>query len=347
MRAVLLALLLAAAPVRAFDVTLDGRAEQGRLVRGFAPPGSTVTFGERAVPVTSTGDFLLGIDRDAPAAVELIVTASDGAKETRTITVTPRTWKIDKVDGVPQKLVTPDPETAALIAADNKLLRAARAQLELTPFYQTGLIRPAEGRISGVFGSQRVLNGTPGAFHAGLDIAGPIGTPVRAAADGVVALQRSMVMSGNTVLLNHGFGLQTTYIHMSKINVADGQRVKQGDVIGEIGMTGRANGPHLHFSVNWFNTCLDPETVLAVLPPAPVPLIILPDSQVSLAGQSIPLSKLEDALREMEKRRGPLSVSLESTSRDVGFPAFEAAMKVLLKTGTKFGFLGNEQALNP
>jgi murein DD-endopeptidase MepM/ murein hydrolase activator NlpD len=261
-----LAALCLATPAFAFDVTVAGRLEQGGLIMGSAPPGSTVTFNERTVPVTGSGAFILGIDRDAPASAALVVTASDGTKETRVITVRPRDWKIERVDGVPQKLVTPDPETAALIAADNKLLRAARAQLELTPFYETGLIRPAEGRISGVFGSQRILNGTPGAFHAGLDIAGPIGTPVRAAADGVVSLQRNMVMSGNTVLLNHGYGLQTTYIHMNKINVTDGQRVKQGDAIGEIGMTGRANGPHLHFSVNWFNTRLDPETVLAVLP---------------------------------------------------------------------------------
>jgi len=266
MRRILAAwLLLMATPAWA-DVTLEGRIEQGGLVVGAVAPGATVVFGDRTVPVASDGRFLLGIDRDAPPDAALIVT-TNGVREVKRLTVAPRDWKIEKVDGVPQKLVTPDPETLKQILAENKLMQAARAKLELTPYFQSGLIQPAQGRISGVFGSQRILNGTPGSFHAGLDIAAPIGTPVRAAADGVVALKHDMmVMTGNTVVLNHGYGLQTVYIHMNKINVADGQQVKQGDVIGEIGMTGRASGPHLHFGVTWFDTRLDPQTVLAVLP---------------------------------------------------------------------------------
>lgn len=267
-RPALLLAFLAAMPVLAADLTLDGRIEQGGLVIGKVLPGSQVMIGTRAVPVTPGGKFLFGLDRDAAATVDVDIIAPDGGRETRTLKVVPRQWKIEKVDGVPQKLVTPDPETEARIAEDNKLMRAARAQIELTPFYESGLVRPAQGRVSGVFGSQRVLNGTPRAFHAGLDIAGSIGTPVHAAADGIVALQKeNMVMTGDTVVLNHGYGLQTTYIHMSKILVTDGERVKQGDVIGEIGMTGRASGPHLHFGVTWFDTRLDPEAVLEVLPP--------------------------------------------------------------------------------
>ncbi len=256
-------------PAFALDISLAGRIEQGGLIVGSVPPGARVIFGERDVPVTEKGRFLLGLDRDAPATGELVVIAPDGTRETRRFVIAPRAWKIEKVDGVPQALVTPDPETLARIIAENKLMIAARAQLELVPYFETGLIRPAEGRISGVFGSQRILNGTAGSPHAGLDIAGPAGTPVRAAADGVVALRKEMmIMTGNTVVLNHGYGLETVYIHMSAINVGDGQRVKQGDVIGLIGMTGRANGPHLHFGVTWFDKRLDPETVMAVLPPA-------------------------------------------------------------------------------
>jgi murein DD-endopeptidase MepM/ murein hydrolase activator NlpD len=262
----LLTLILFTHPAFA-EVLLDGRIEQGGLLIGTAAPGAKVTFGERSVPVTQSGRFLVGIDRDAPAEGELVVTAPDGTREIKRFTIAPRAWKIEQVDGVPQKLVTPDPETLAQILAENKLMQAARAQIELAPYFESGLIRPAEGRISGVFGSQRVLNGEPRAFHAGLDIAAPTGTPVRAAADGVVALRREMmVMTGNTVVLNHGYGLQTVYIHMDKLHVADGQRVKQGEVIGAIGMTGRASGPHLHFGVTWFDTRLDPEAVLAVLP---------------------------------------------------------------------------------
>jgi murein DD-endopeptidase MepM/ murein hydrolase activator NlpD len=181
--------------------------------------------------------------------------------------VAPRRWRVERVDGLAQKLVTPDPETAARIAADNKLMAAARARTETNPFFETGFIRPAEGRVSGVFGSQRILNGVPRAPHLGLDIAGPVGTPVRAAADGIVSLAKAdMVLTGQSVVIEHGHGLDTVYIHMNAIRVVDGARVKQGDVIGEIGQSGRANGPHLHFGVTWFDTRLDPETVLAVMP---------------------------------------------------------------------------------
>jgi murein DD-endopeptidase MepM/ murein hydrolase activator NlpD len=265
-RALLAAFLFAAAPAFALDIT--GRLEQGGIAIGKVLPGSKIVVGTRDVPVTPGGKFFVGLERDAPATMEIEIVAPDGSRESHTLNIKPRQWKIEKVNGVPQQLVTPDPETEAKIAEDNKLMRAARAQMELTTFYESGLIRPAEGRISGMFGSQRVLNGTPRAFHAGLDIAGPVGTPVRAAADGMVALQKeNMVLTGDTVVLNHGYGLQTTYIHMSKILVKDGERVRQGDVIGEIGMTGRANGPHLHFGVTWFDVRLDPEVVLDALPP--------------------------------------------------------------------------------
>lgn len=251
MRRLFLALVFLAQPLAA-QTTLEGRVEQGGLLIGTAPPGASVTFGERRVPVTDGGRFLLGIDRDAPAEGALTIVGRDGAREVKRFAIAPRAWRLERVDGVPQKLVTPDPETLKQILAENKLMQAARQKLETVPYFESGLIRPAEGRISGVFGSQRILNGTP----------------VRAAADGIVALRHEMmVMTGNTVVLNHGYGLQTVYIHMSKLHVADGQRVKQGDVIGEIGMTGRASGPHLHFGVTWFDTRLDPETVLAILPP--------------------------------------------------------------------------------
>ena len=261
--------VLLSQPAWAFDVTLIGRLEQGGIITGTAPVGASITYNGHTVPTNERGAFVFGIDRDAPPAAVLKVTYAKGAVETRELQISKRDWKIDRVDGVPQKLVTPDPETAAKIIAENKIMAEARNTLELTPFYETGFMRPVEGgRISGVFGSQRILNGTPGSPHSGLDFAGPIGTPIRAAADGVVTLQRpDMIMTGNTVVLNHGYGLETVYIHMSKILVTQGQRVKQGDVIGEIGMTGRANGPHLHFGVTWFNTRLDPETVLATLPP--------------------------------------------------------------------------------
>ncbi len=268
MRTILIAALLFATPALALDVVIDGKLEQGGLVVGTAPPGSSVTVGERRVPVSADGIFFVGLARDAAATLDLKIDTPAGQSAVWTIAVAPRDWQIDRVDGVPQNLVTPDPATEALIAADSKLLRAARARFETQAYYRTGFIRPATGRISGVFGSQRILNGEPRNVHAGLDVAAPTGTPIKAAADGVVTLANpGMVLSGGTVLINHGYGLQTSYIHMSRIDVRDGQVVKQGDVIGAIGATGRATGPHLHFSVLWFDTSLDPETILALMPP--------------------------------------------------------------------------------
>ena len=262
----ILLMALSAAPAAA-EVKLTGKIEQGGLAIGQAAPGAKVTLDGRTIATTSDGEFVLGFDRDAPAGATLMVTPPTGAAETQKLNVAKRAWQIENVKGLPQGLVTPDPKTEALIAADNKLMKAARARTEAQPFYHVGFIVPAEGRISGVFGSQRILNGTPRAPHMGLDIAAPIGTPIHAAADGIVSLAKAdMVLTGRTVVIEHGFGLDTVYIHMNAIKVKDGQHVKQGDVIGEIGQSGRANGPHLHFSVTWFDTRLDPQTVLAVLP---------------------------------------------------------------------------------
>jgi len=270
MRAAAALLLLLGAAADAAAVEITGRLEQGGLAVGLAPPGARVALDGRALALTAAGEFVVGFDRDAPPAAELAVTWPDGRRETRTLRIAPRAWPIERVEGLPQNLVTPDAATQARIAADNALLAAARRRTEAEPFFKTGFAWPAEGRISGVFGSQRILNGVPRAPHLGLDIAAPVGTPVRAAADGVVSLAKpDMVLTGQSVVIEHGFGLDTVYIHMNDIRVRPGQRVRQGDVIGAIGQSGRASGPHLHFGVTWFETRLDPETVLAVLPPRP------------------------------------------------------------------------------
>ena len=171
------------------------------------------------------------------------------------------------MDGLPPSTVTPDPVTAELIRQQGSLIVAARNRTESLPFFETGFMQPAEGRISGVFGSQRILNGQARSPHSGLDIAAPTGTLVRATADGVVSLVHDgMVLTGKTVMIDHGFGLDSVYIHMSEITVESGQAVRQGDVIGAIGMTGRTNGPHLHFGISWYGAKLDPQTVMAALP---------------------------------------------------------------------------------
>ena len=259
--------LCAAAPVLAAETTFGGRLEQGGLLVGTAPANAVIMLDKRKVQVSADGRFIAGFDRDAPASATLTITKLGEAPEVHTLAIAKRKWEIERVNGVPQELVTPDPEMEARIAAEQKLLNQARAKFDGRPWFESGFIRPVDGRKSGSFGSQRVLNGTPRAPHAGWDIAAPIGAKVHAAADGVVSLSKEMlVMTGDTVMINHGLGLQTMYIHMNKILVADGQQVKQGDVIGEVGMTGRANGPHLHFAANWFSARLDPETLLAALP---------------------------------------------------------------------------------
>ena len=301
------AAMMMATPALALDVTLGGRMEQAGLVTGTAPPGSKIAFAGHAVPVTVDGKFLLGIDRDAPAKVDLVITGPDGTRDVRHLTVAKRDWIIDRVDGVPQQLVTPDPELAAKIALENGYWAVARKKLELTPFFETGFIRPAEGRISGVFGGQRILNGSPRAPHTGLDIAAPTGTPVHAAADGVVSMEKEMlIMTGDTVMINHGYGLQTFYIHMSKLYVTEGQKVKQGDIIGEIGMTGRATGPHLHFGATWFDQRLDPETVLAVLPVAQtnaeIPIQLFANGTVSIGGKTVANAMVAAELQRLASR---------------------------------------------
>ncbi len=264
----LLLLLFSSSSAFAFDVTVNGRLEQGGVVIGKAPAGSTVQFRKHNVPVAEDGRFILGLDRDAPAVAEIII-RSGKEIETRTIGISKRAWDQERIDELPQNLVTPDPKTAKQIAEDSELLRKARARLEKQAFYASGFIRPAAGPISAKFGNSRVLNGEPTAFHAGLDIGANEGTPARASADGVVVLTKpDMVLSGQTVMIDHGYGLKSTYIHLSKIGVTEGQQVKQGDVIGAAGATGRVTGAHLHFGLSWFDERLDPETILAAMPAA-------------------------------------------------------------------------------
>lgn len=260
-------LCLCITSVSADPVALHGRLEQGGIVYGVVAPGTAVTLDGRDVSVSDMGRFIFGLDRDAKAAASLVMRYSDGSETTQVVSVARRDWLIERVDGLPQNTVTPNPETVKRIRNEGGMIVAARNRTEPTPFFETGFLQPAEGRISGVFGSQRILNGQPRSPHSGLDIAAPTGTQVLATADGIVSLVHDgMVLTGKTVMIDHGFGLDSVYIHMSEITVEQGQRVRQGDQIGAIGMTGRTNGPHLHFGISWYGAKLDPQTVMAALP---------------------------------------------------------------------------------
>lgn len=255
-----LALLLLAPGPGAADalLALDGPLIQGGLVVGHTRPGARVAVDGRTVRVAADGLFLVGLGRDAER-VTVTVAAPDGATATRVLEVARRTWDVQRIDGLPERQVTPGPEELARIQADGAAIAAARVRDSALTDFRAGFIAPAEGRISGVFGSQRILNGQPRNPHNGLDIAAPEGTPVVAAAAGVVALARDdMFFTGLTVIVDHGHGLSSIYAHMSEIAVEEGQHVEAGAPIGRIGASGRVTGAHLHWGVSLFSTHLDP-----------------------------------------------------------------------------------------
>ena len=242
---------------------------QGGLVFGTVAPGASIALDGKPVRVSGDGLFLLGFGRDAPAEAVVQATYADGSREVRHLAISRQDYKIQRIDGLPQRKVSPrKPEDLARIKADGALIRAVRKRDTETTYFASGFLRPIKGgRISGVYGSQRILNGKPRSPHNGLDIAVPKGTPVMAAADGIVALvHEDMFYTGKTVMIDHGHGLTSVYIHMDSIRVADGQRVTKGAPIGTVGMTGRATGPHLHWGVTWFGTHLDPALLIAEKP---------------------------------------------------------------------------------
>ncbi len=240
---------------------LTGRAEQGGLVLGQTHPGAVVALDGKAVPVDDQGRFLLGFGRDAAAAARLEV---DG--HPFPIAIAPRDWQVQRIDGLSPAKVTPDPDALARIARENRLIADRRTQWQPQALFLTGMIQPVSGIVSGPFGSQRILNGEARAPHSGTDIAAALGTPVLAAADGVVDLvQPDMYFTGQTIMIDHGLGLKTVYAHLSRMDVAEGQHISRGQVIGLVGASGRATGPHLHWGASWLDARLDPETVLAVL----------------------------------------------------------------------------------
>ena len=257
--ACLLLLSLGGRASAADDLRFDGTFAQGGLVIGHTEPGSRVAVDGRPVRVSPEGEFLVGFGRDAAPSVTLTVTPPSGAARTRTLAVARRNFPVQRIDGLPPKQVTPDPATLKRIQAEARLLDAAREADTALPLFRSGFVWPVKGRLSGVFGSQRILNGEPRAPHGGVDIAAPAGTPVAAAADGTVALvHEDMFYTGRTVVLDHGFGLSSVYAHMETILVRPGQRVAKGNPVGRVGASGRATGAHLHWGVSLFDIRLDP-----------------------------------------------------------------------------------------
>lgn len=263
----LVAALAFAAPAGAeIPLKLDGKLTQGALVIGRTAPGAAVTLDGKPVAVDSTGAFALGFMHDAKRDWTLVV-AVRGETLTRTLAVAPRQYKVQRIDGVDQKYVEPPPEVMKRLEEEYFLVRRARERASAEPFWRTGFLWPAVGRVSGVYGSQRIVNGKPLRPHFGVDVAAPPGTPVRAAASGTVSLAHGdLYFSGKTVIVEHGLGVSTLYIHLQELRVATGDRVTQGQIIGMIGSTGRSTGPHLHWGLNLGQEYLDPATVVGPMP---------------------------------------------------------------------------------
>ncbi|GAB6196387.1 M23 family metallopeptidase [Lysobacter xanthus] len=247
-------------------IELPASASQGALVIGRTTPGATVTLGERTVRVAPDGRFAFGIPRDAAGPLQVRIASPRGASATRSLAVVPRDWPIERIDGVPPSTVDPPPPIAARIREEQARVSAVRTRNDARTDFLQRFIWPVQGRVSGRFGNQRVYNGSAGAPHSGMDIAAAQGTPIHAPAAGIVTFaDRDLYLTGGTVVLDHGHGVSSNFLHLSRIDVRVGDRVEQGAVLGAVGATGRATGPHLHWGMNWFDVRIDP---LLVLDPA-------------------------------------------------------------------------------
>lgn len=265
-RAVSLLLLLPTGASVAADggaPRIDGRWQQGAPVIGTVQPGSKLRYGDRDVSVSDDGRFVVGVAYDAGPAAELVVTGPSGVVRRHEYSVEQRTYDVQKIGGLPQAMVEPPPEVQQRIESDQRLVALARGFDSRIDAFAEPFVWPVPAQVTGVYGSNRILNGVPRQPHFGIDLAAPEGTPVKAAAGGLVRLAaRDLYFTGGTIILDHGHGLTTTYLHLSKLGVKEGQSVRRGDVIGRVGRTGRATGPHLCWRANWFDVRLDASLLL-------------------------------------------------------------------------------------
>ncbi len=248
-------------------VSLTGEMTQGSLIRGKVEAGSQVWLDGESIQVSSQGNFAFGFGRDESLNHTLSYQQPGQKKQTQAIVLTERQYNIQKIDGLPQKMVTPPASVTERIRKDNEQVAQARSLRDDRNDFSQAFIWPADGPISGVYGSQRILNGEPKWPHYGVDVAAPTGTPVYAPADGKVTLfVPDMYYSGGTMIIDHGLGVSSTFLHMSKGIVKAGDWVKQGQLVGEVGATGRATGPHLDWRINWGSVRLDPALLVPTRP---------------------------------------------------------------------------------
>ncbi len=244
-------------------VEFKGKFEQGSFILGKTEPDATVFIDKRKIRVSKKGFFAFGLDRDRGNDVTIKI-HKNGKQQTIVKKVLKREYKIQRIDGLPPKQVTPPPEVYERIKKDNKLIGEARSLDTTYNFFKDKFIYPLDKYIiTGVYGSQRILNGKPRRPHYGIDFHAPEGTPVRAMMDGEVTLaEDDMYFTGGTLIFDHGHGISTLFMHMKDINVKLGQKVKKGEIVGTLGQSGRATGPHLDIRLNWFDIKLDPASIL-------------------------------------------------------------------------------------
>jgi murein DD-endopeptidase MepM/ murein hydrolase activator NlpD len=262
-----LLLLSLASAKGAVALELKGVWQQGAIIYGQVAPGMKVEFQGRNLRLTEDGQFVLGLGRDAVKTATITTLNTAGQQQVYTYAVKQRKYQIQKVTGVPQATVTPDPEQVERSRREAQMAADARkGDLPLAGFMQA-FQWPIVGRISGVYGSQRFYNGVAGSPHYGVDVARPTGSLVSAPASGQVTLVHpDMFFSGGTLIIDHGHGISSTFIHLSKILVKEGDVIRQGQAIAKVGQTGRATGPHLDWRMNWFEERLDPQLLVGPMP---------------------------------------------------------------------------------
>ena len=244
-------------------IRFPASVQQGAMVIGKVPTGSTVRYANRDLRVTGYGSVVFGVGRDQSGSVTVEVQVPGAPTRSIDIAVTPRDWPIERINGVPPKTVNPPKAIADRIAREQAQVVAVRTRDDARTGFAQQFTWPVQGRISGRFGNQRVYNGTPKSPHSGMDIAVATGTPVKAPADGVVTFaDTGLYLTGGTLVLDHGHGISSNFLHLSRIDAKVGDTVKQGDVVAAVGATGRATGPHLHWGMNWFDVRIDPLLVL-------------------------------------------------------------------------------------
>jgi murein DD-endopeptidase MepM/ murein hydrolase activator NlpD len=244
-------------------VEFQGKFIQGHFIIGKTEPDTKVLIGKKEVKVSKNGYFVFGIDRDRKFDV-LITKILNGNKEKIIKKVFKRKYKIQRIDGLDESKVTPPEEVYKRIKEENNRIGEARAINSDLVFFKDKFIMPVEGITTGVYGSQRILNGKPKWPHYGIDIAAKQGTNIKSSGTGVVTMaEDDLYYTGGTIIMDHGHGISTIYSHLETVIVSVGDKINQGDIIGTVGSTGRSTGPHLDFRINWFQTRLDPMSVLS------------------------------------------------------------------------------------